>query len=86
MYRPVVAVSVLIFLASDGVTEYNQEQKYIHVALVTERDDLVDLQPTAIPVRCRDSPVQVNVMQDISLPFFLTKGRCRISSSCGYLP
>lgn len=69
-----VAVAVIIHLASDGRSVFDQEHKSLHVALVNTDDAIVSLTPKGIIVTCERNPVFVPVIQDLSKPFHLTKG------------
>ena len=72
--EPVVAVSVIIHLASDGYRPLNRETKYMHVNLITTENQMVPIEPTNIPVNCWDNPMHIAVKQDLSKQFTLTKG------------
>ena len=72
--QPVVAVSVIIHLGSDGYTPVDTDTKYMRVDLLTPENRTVPVVPGNIPVSCRENPVLVPIKQDLSKPFFLTQG------------
>ncbi|XP_053380167.1 pappalysin-1-like [Mercenaria mercenaria] len=74
IYKPVVAVAVIIHLASDGRSVFDQDKKSVHVQLINTDDAITPLTPTSIPISCEENPLLVPVIQDLSQPFHLTKG------------
>lgn len=74
LYKPVVATSVLVHLASDGRTVHDQNAKTLYVELLTEDGTYVAI-GSDVQASCENNPVHVPVVQDLSQPFFLTKGK-----------
>ena len=72
--QPVVAVSVIIYLGSDGYTPVDTDTKYMRVDLLTPENQTIPVVPGNVPISCRENPIQVPIKQDLSKPFFLTQG------------
>ncbi|KAI0218078.1 hypothetical protein LSAT2_030188 [Lamellibrachia satsuma] len=69
--RPVIATTVIVYLASDGMNAVDPDVKTVSVSLV-DTDNVSHSLPPAV-VSCRTSPLHVNVMHDLSQPLFKTK-------------
>ncbi|KAH3797262.1 pappalysin-1-like [Dreissena polymorpha] len=75
IFKPVVATAVLVHLAADGRTMYSQATKPLFVELITDDDEFVSVGGLGgMPASCESNPLHVPVVQDLSKPFFLTKG------------
>ncbi|XP_078604176.1 pappalysin-1-like isoform X1 [Branchiostoma floridae x Branchiostoma japonicum] len=71
--RPVVAVAVIIYLASDGITERSDEQKTVSVSLIDTEGREHDIASRQVPLSCKHNPVEVPVVHDLTAPFYHTK-------------
>ncbi|XP_074655680.1 pappalysin-1-like [Tubulanus polymorphus] len=71
---PVIAVAVVVHLASDGITKYSMETKALSVELTDEHGNNYPIGNKDVKLKCKDNPVTVDVMHDLSKPFFRTKG------------
>ena len=81
--RPVIATTVIIYLASDGIHGVDLQQSN------TLSVNIIDVysvshpmtSPDEIVVSCRGSPLHLNVLHDLSRPLFKTTGTNLISTS-----
>ncbi|CAH1277580.1 PAPPA [Branchiostoma lanceolatum] len=71
--RPVVAVAVIIYLASDGITERSDEQKTVSVSLIDTEGRDHDIGSRQVPLSCKDNPVEVSIVHNLTAPFYHTK-------------
>jgi pappalysin-1 len=78
IYKPVVAIAVIVHLASDGRSVFNHDKKSMNVQLINTDDSVISLTKESIPISCQENPVLVPVVQDLSKPFHLTKGKFMI--------
>ncbi|MGH0117807.1 UNVERIFIED_CONTAM: hypothetical protein FKN15_039978 [Acipenser sinensis] len=69
--HPMVAAAVIIHLAADGTSFMDQSQKSITVQLVDTKDQTHDLGFQVLS--CRNNPLVIPVIHDLSLPFYRTK-------------
>ncbi|KAI8479041.1 hypothetical protein Bbelb_432310 [Branchiostoma belcheri] len=71
--RPVVAVAVIVYLASDGITLLSDEKKTISVSLIDTEGREHDIGSRQVPLSCKQNPVEVSVVHDLTAPFYHTK-------------
>ena len=69
-----VATTVIVHLASDGITDFSPEPKSISVSLIDTKGEEHPLGTADVQLKCSNNPLYFNVMHDLSKPFFRTKG------------
>ncbi|XP_077986925.1 pappalysin-1-like [Glandiceps talaboti] len=70
----VIATSVILYLASDGINRFSREPKAIAVDLIDTNGRSHPLTTKSIVIYCRDNPIHLNVIHDLSLPFYKSQG------------
>nr|XP_006817135.1 PREDICTED: pappalysin-1-like [Saccoglossus kowalevskii] len=71
--RPLVATTVIIYIASDGASTLNFEPNSMSIDLIDTADISHPLGTNEIMLFCKDNPIHVGVVHDLSKPFYLTK-------------
>ncbi|XP_039618674.1 pregnancy-associated plasma protein A, pappalysin 1a [Polypterus senegalus] len=69
--QPMVAAAVIIHLSADGTSFMDQTQKTMTVKLIDTKDQVHDLDIQFLS--CRNNPLIIPVVHDLSLPFYRTK-------------
>eukprot|EP00062_Callorhinchus_milii_P011402 gi/632957379/ref/XP_007894444.1/ PREDICTED: pappalysin-1 [Callorhinchus milii] len=69
--QPMVATAVIVYLATDGSSLMNQRQESIAVQLVDTKDQNHSLGMHLL--KCRNNPLIIPVMHDLSQPFYRTR-------------
>ncbi|KAL3870492.1 hypothetical protein ACJMK2_038547, partial [Sinanodonta woodiana] len=78
--RPVVAVAVIVYLGSDGKSDFSPEAKSIYVDLIDPEGNIIKEHQTERFVDCKENPLVIPIAKDLSIKFVLTKGvRIRFS-------
>ncbi|XP_064650054.1 pappalysin-1-like [Lineus longissimus] len=72
--KAAIAVAVIIHLAADGTSQFNPIPTTLSVELIDDIGKSHQIGAKDVRLHCKDNPIMVNVLQDLSKPFFRAKG------------
>ena len=72
--RPVVATSVLVYVANDGVSHYDLEPKTMILTLVGINGTEYKMDKLNTTLVCQQDPLKIDIVHNLSEPFFHTQG------------
>ena len=78
--RPVLATSVLLYVATDAMFELEIEPASVTIQLIDTQNQTHNFEQNTLNVNCEATPIVISVITDLSKPFFYTRGKTQVEN------